>query len=445
MEGRPREVDSGEFVMSYPVVPGRPAAARKGARNALVVLALSIGLMMWVVGTPGMMSRLVGLLAISAAVLSGVAYWVSSQSAREQPAQRRPQPSSVYPASTEVSAGSPGLIDLRQKEQAFVPATSGRAGAAAMESARLPRDRADQASFGTPASRVHGPPRFGPGSRAQRREWVLPPRVVQSGVACDAAWVGDLTIRAASVVGPGHRCEEPAGPRQDAYAVAVDPAGSYFVAAVADGVSSSRYSEVGAHEAAAAAARLILARLSESGATGIDAREVYAHAAQQMSARAAAQYWDDADVCAALITAVVPATSDPGRRRLAHLAWVGDVSAWILREGHWACVAGDQKSDGVLATNEVYNALPFGAGAVESVRVVLNPADVLVLVTDGVGDGLAALPELRDYLASHWRAPIGISAFLDDVGYDAQRFLDDRTAVSIWVADPAAESVGGLR
>jgi serine/threonine protein phosphatase PrpC len=414
------------FRNALSITGGRPISAWA----ALVVLGLSMALSLFVVGTPGMLSRVVQSLTLASAVLSGVAFWAAQGAATTHPDRRVTVRHLVAP---EPSDASMKVIDLARDDPQFVAADSGKGSATTKEASGLQHRR----SVAVPSSgsgSVHEPPRFGPGSKAQRREWVLPKRVVQSGVACDAALVGDLTMRAASIVGPGHRCEEPAGPRQDAYAVVVDSQGGHFVAAVADGVSSSRHAEVGAHLAASSAAQLISAGLSERGPVALDVREIYQQVAHHMSAQAAAQQWHDADVCAALITGIVPAATVPGEQhRSARLAWVGDASAWILREGRWACVAGDRKGDDDLASNDVRNPLPFGAGAVETAEVTLVRGDLLVLVTDGVGDGLATLPELRDYLASHWRVPVPVSAFLDDVGYDAERFLDDRTAVSVWV------------
>ena len=51
---------------------------------------------------------------------------------------------------------------------------------------------------------------------------------------------------------------------------------------------------------------------------------------------------------------------------------------------------------------------------------------MLTFVTDGVGDGLAGLPDLNKLLASRWASPPPIADFINHVGYDAEQFLDGR-------------------
>ncbi|MDA3642427.1 protein phosphatase 2C domain-containing protein [Saccharopolyspora indica] len=279
-----------------------------------------------------------------------------------------------------------------------------------------------------------GPPRFGRGSKAQALPWLLPAHAVYPGIAADEAQLGDLAVRAASVVGPGHRCEEPVVPRQDAYRLGRDDDGRYLIAAVADGVSSSRSAELGATVAVSTAITILRERLNTApGPEALAATEIFSGVAAQMADTAASRNLRGSDICAALVIAVIPARPAPGEREM-WVAWVGDSSVWTLRDGAWSFAAGDDKrtTDGV-ESNAVAHVLPDDPMTVTSRRIRLRNGDVVGLMTDGVGDALATLGEANEHFARRWAAPPPATAFADDVGYDAERFIDDRTAVAVWV------------
>ncbi|WP_191971540.1 protein phosphatase 2C domain-containing protein [Streptomyces luteolifulvus] len=285
-------------------------------------------------------------------------------------------------------------------------------------------------------------PRFGAGSKAQRFPWLLPVRPAASGVAADEARLGDLAVRAASLVGPGHRCQEPATARQDAYRLARDATGDHLLLAVADGVSSSAHAELGATVAASTAVNHLRRRLDEPhGAARLSAAELFEETATAMRREAARRGLDPSDVCAVLFTAVIPTRpSTPTGARTMWAAWLGDASLWRLDQDRWRYAAGDRKStSGGYDSNAVQDTLPADPHAVRETLLDLRPGDVVSLVSDGVGDGLATIEELNAYLADRWRTPLPVAAYLSDVGFDAERFLDDRTSVTVWV-DPDARS-----
>ncbi|MEW2622851.1 protein phosphatase 2C domain-containing protein [Streptomyces sp. NPDC048106] len=296
-------------------------------------------------------------------------------------------------------------------------------------------------SASPPAPRVPVPtsvPRFGAGSKAQRFPWLLPRRPASSGVAADEARLGDLAVRAASLVGPGHRCQEPATARQDAYRLARDASGDHLLLAVADGVSSSSHAELGAAVAASTAISYLRRRLDGPGAR-LSAAELFEEAAVAMRHEAARREIAPTDVCAVLFVAVIPArpTVATGERTL-WAAWLGDCSLWRLDERRWRHTLGDRKSaEGGYDSNAVAHTLPADPHMAQESRLALRPGDVVSVVSDGVGDGLAALDELNACLADRWQQPMPVTSYLDDIGYDTERFLDDRTSVTVWVAPDA--------
>jgi serine/threonine protein phosphatase PrpC len=278
--------------------------------------------------------------------------------------------------------------------------------------------------------------RFGPGARAQRRPWLLPPQPATApGLAADQAALGDLELRAASIVGPGHRCAEPAGVREDAYRVARDRDGRHLVIALADGLSSSTHAALGATVAAGSAVTLILERL-HAGQRVADLRadEVFEAVAARMRHEAQGRGLDPAATSAVLVCAVLPCHPDQDGSRSMWTAWAGDASMWALRGGRWQRLVGDEKpAEAGISSNEVRQCLPERVGRpVEKVWQV-DQGNVFCLVSDGVGDGLASIAPLNAHLAEQWAAPPRLSTFISQVGFDAKGYLDDRTAVTVWV------------
>ncbi|GAA2633209.1 hypothetical protein Adu01nite_13400 [Paractinoplanes durhamensis] len=278
------------------------------------------------------------------------------------------------------------------------------------------------------------PPLFGQRpSRAHALPWLLPKPVAQSGVAADEAGLGDLTVRAASLLGPGHRCEEPAVARQDAYALGRDPSGRYLIAAVADGLSSSKRSDLGAATAAEAAVDLIGRALDRHpDPAALDPGRLLHGVAERMTDEAAQRGLTPQDVCAVLIAAVIDTRAGEHGRNC-WFTWIGDVSAWQLRGDRWEPFAGDLKQDeGGISSNAVNACLPLHPDRAERKLYRFPAVAVLALVSDGIGDAWTMMSEANTYFARQWTAPPPLGAFLNDVGYDARGFQDDRTAVAIW-------------
>ncbi|OLZ69365.1 hypothetical protein AV521_17690 [Streptomyces sp. IMTB 2501] len=278
-------------------------------------------------------------------------------------------------------------------------------------------------------------PRFGDGARAQGYPWLLPERTVQNGIAADEATVGAFTIRAASVIGPGHRCGRPAEPRQDSYRIGRSRDSRYAIVAVADGLSSAAWSDAGATTAASQAVTLLREQIEAVGFDRLDVKELYARIAESVAAHAAGRGVGTSHVATVLITAVL-AEPDANGVAQAWVAWLGDSSAWTLdpRGPLWLFSCGDAKDrTAAVVSNEVAGRLPDTPQLARGHYVSLAPGAALALVTDGIGDAWAdRAGNVNEYFANAWRSPVPATRFIADVGFDAPQCLDDRTAVVAW-------------
>ncbi|NDZ78293.1 protein phosphatase 2C domain-containing protein [Streptomyces sp. SID10853] len=283
-------------------------------------------------------------------------------------------------------------------------------------------------------------PRFGDGARAQGYPWLLPERTVQNGIAADEATVGTFTVRAASVIGPGHRCSQPAEPRQDSYRIGRSRDSRYAIVAVADGLSSAAWSDAGATTASSRAVTLLREQIETVGFGRLDVEELYGRIAESVAAHAAGRGVDTSHVATVLITAVL-AEPDANGVAEAWITWLGDSSAWTLdpRVPQWRFTAGEAKDRAAaVVSNEVAGRLPDTPQLAMGQYVTLAPGAALALVTDGIGDAWAdQAGNVNEYFANAWRSPVPATRFTADVGFDAPQCLDDRTAVVMWNGDRA--------
>ena len=282
------------------------------------------------------------------------------------------------------------------------------------------------------------PPVLEGGTRAGRSAWRLPAGQVQSGIAADAGQLGDLEVRAASVIGPGHRCEDPATPRQDAYAIMRTSSGTHLIVAVADGLSSSANSEIGARVAVTAAARSVHRALDATpDPERLAADELFRQVAGEMVGTGRSRDLDDRDLCSVLIVAVIPAVAQPDGFRRVWTAQVGDVSLWLHGRSGWRQRTGVPKSG--LDRNMVDAVLPFTPERVVTELIDVEPGHGIAMMTDGLGDTLSNVASAERYFADRWARPTHLAGFVADLCFDAPGQLDDRTAVVVWCGQNAAD------
>ncbi|WP_447009461.1 protein phosphatase 2C domain-containing protein [Saccharothrix hoggarensis] len=276
------------------------------------------------------------------------------------------------------------------------------------------------------------PPVLGGSPKAARLPWYLPVEPSQPGLAADEVRLGDLDVRAASVVGPDHRCTEPATARQDAYRLGRDAAGRHLVVAVADGMSAAARSDIGATVAVRAAVDLVRRQLDAGRhPEELDFVDLFTTVAKHVVGAATQLGCEPDEVLTALIVAVVPTgPTGPGGERRVRLASLADVSAWLRHGSRWVRQAGAEKHG--LDRNALDAFLPHHARSVVVESADVPPGGVLAVLTDGVGDVISDSTAGARWFAERWRRPPNLASFLLDVNFEGPGQLDDRTAVVVW-------------
>lgn len=251
-------------------------------------------------------------------------------------------------------------------------------------------------------------------------------------------WSTDaVTVRGVSQRGHLHRYNS--APRQDDFAVHHLPDGRVIVL-VADGVSQSPQSHLGASIAVNQAAEWIRSNLGPDTAD-LDWYALIKNTAYALTARAQTLFGLDEpdplraeqELATTLVCAVIEPVK-PGALR-ARIVAVGDSSAWVLTAGEFIEVLGGKTSlEGGIATSAV-SALPRVPTQLAPTAFDFTGDAVLLIGTDGIGDPLGAghggVGDLfRDLLARP--CPPSLIEFAHAVDFSRETFDDDRTLVAVW-------------
>jgi serine/threonine protein phosphatase PrpC len=248
--------------------------------------------------------------------------------------------------------------------------------------------------------------------------------------------------------------------RQDAYLVSCSKDRRYLVTAVADGVSSGRYSATAAEAACREAVRLLsteVARLPMDAEYWVElgrrVNQTIVQLAEETYRRLSVRL-DDADqrttapstsqlARAVMSTTLVVGVFDShGSGSEGHgfqvASLIGDSSGWILdrRARAWRTL-GRAKNVGADVLDNVVMAYPCGEPPVPDVYAgTLSADEVVVLMTDGVSDPLAptglVLPAVGEFLGDALSTPPEPLDFARTIGFLSDTWDDDRTAVAVW-------------
>jgi len=213
--------------------------------------------------------------------------------------------------------------------------------------------------------------------------------------------------------------------------MAVGTLDNVLVCSVADGVSQSEESHLGAMIAARYAASWprLTAVLSDPSLRSLDCSEI----ASIMNFQAAQRAVSPHSLSTTLVVAVVGAPKDGAWPVV--VAQIGDSPSLLLRGRQWVTItADDNDSEQAYATSRT-RALPGHAKAkVWTVEAI--EGDVLVLASDGVGNPIADLPQYAESIACAWvDSPPMPSELLRIVDAELPTYDDDRTLLGIRFGD----------
>ncbi|MFC7755704.1 protein phosphatase 2C domain-containing protein [Tsukamurella soli] len=243
-------------------------------------------------------------------------------------------------------------------------------------------------------------------------------------------------VRGASLRGQFHRYN--GAPRQDDMALHRLPSGRVVIA-VADGVSSARFSHFGSTAVVRFVAQWIAARAAEVGAP-VDWTALVKGAAWVLVEQAQAILGGDAPDPAAteknLATTLVVAVLDPTEtgELAVQVYGVGDSCAWVLADGTFHPLLGGKAADAAGLSSSAVSGLPRVPDTVAPVTTRI-PAGVAFLVgTDGIGDPLGAgTGGVGDLLrAVLCPGPPSQLEFANALDFSRETFDDDRTLVAVW-------------
>ncbi|WBB80602.1 protein phosphatase 2C domain-containing protein [Micromonospora sp. WMMD882] len=274
-------------------------------------------------------------------------------------------------------------------------------------------------------------------------EWDRRDTVLDGVCLRDATGEPALELRAASVRGLSHRFYGTV--RQDDYAFRCTADQRYLVAVVSDGVSNSRLSHKAANLVARVGAAEVARMLDQRPPEDLDWPELLRQLSDRVVLLAEKLvepppdggrpgYGDVArHLAATALFAVVGLRRVDGATPVCLFA-VGDSSAWVLRQGvRWEPQQPVKNADSVIATAST-DAVPVKRSDFDPpVTTLLHAGDVLVLMTDGVGDPLGdGVGTVGRFLAGMWARPPAPLAFAAQVDFARRSQDDDRTALAVW-------------
>jgi serine/threonine protein phosphatase PrpC len=278
-----------------------------------------------------------------------------------------------------------------------------------------------------------------------RPDQVLPFRhdMVLDGVRIPGPSGGDVELRAASVRGLSHLYYGKV--RQDEFSYLVTEDGRWLVAAIADGLSSGRYSHLAAEIVCQSGCRHLARQLADGGLTGLDWRALFDDLCERVLARAGEEFGlEDPQVdvvagrmAATALFAVVDLAPTTGGRP-AQIMALGDTSAWVLRPDDsvpWAPLQEVKNAGRAVASSSTAAVPAVPRTLAPPVVTELRAGDVLVLMSDGVGDPLGGgTGEVGEFLAEAWRTAPDPLTFAAQVGFRRRSYDDDRTVLAVWTS-----------
>ena len=275
----------------------------------------------------------------------------------------------------------------------------------------------------------------------ERGWWQLTPGGSARDITCDAGTLGSLAAAAVSLRGHKHRLD--AAPNDDAFSLCTATAldgSDWLIGCVCDGVGSADR----ANEGSALVATTFTAELADlvgraEWADGRPTSETLATLTDVVRARVREVLGVDIDQLREFETtltfvAVARSRHADGPRR-ALIGWTGDSPALVLRDGSWVDQGGALAEEATGPTSTRTAGFLTHQGLEGSVQLDLEPDDVIMLCSDGVGAFVTDGTTNRKFgsiLASTIAGPVDVLHFVNLINFDMRSADDDRTALVVW-------------
>ena len=287
-------------------------------------------------------------------------------------------------------------------------------------------------------------------------EWTKIPALLDEGPGRDIevqfGVAQDLRVMAGSVRGTRHQFY--AQPNQDAFAIARTD--RFLVVAVADGVGSARFAAHGSAYVSERVVRYLESALRDTAVDDADGLESSVRQALHTGSEGVMNWSEGAfraphvpavevrrsEVSTTLTVCIVPLVADLSGSRTVTCANVGDSPCYTLRREGWRLETEATKDGAVLDLATVALPCPPGEPIPSRVRQLnLGPDDVLVVMTDGIGQSLASgQTEVGSWLAGRLRRPMLAHDWIDTLMFDRAGEDDDRTMVAVWAGSSMADA-----
>lgn len=310
------------------------------------------------------------------------------------------------------------------------------------------------------ASSINAKPWYSPNWK------VLPKNGPSRDLELSAGSFGDLRLMAGSTRGTKHQYYQ--DENEDSFHIAQTKSGSHVVVAVADGVSSAKYSSYGSRVLSFMTSESIVNQIEQkSNEDELDIRSIIDTAIRLASDRV--QKWRVGElyapveppeensylqVSATLCVVVLDTKVDADGNRPVVLACVGDSPCYTLRGTKWTIRSTATKDGAILEHGTQALPVPFGENPRHDVfEFLLSKDEVLVLMTDGIGTSLAS----GDTAVGQWLAPrlygpalardfaaLLQYEFLNSITYDRQTEDDDRTLAIVYDYRGISDAIASL-
>lgn len=254
----------------------------------------------------------------------------------------------------------------------------------------------------------------------------------------DIAQVNDMLIMGVSLRGESHYAYET--PRQDSFAIDDCWCGEkhYIFAAIADGLGSAELSDqlsdlVVNNVFAGIKGELVskgnIYDINWDAITDFICATCIEYCKSQSDNDSSDHFYNKWGTTLELV--VLDSTQKEGAdNEFVQVTITGDGGAYLISEDSWYVIKPGKRRNNKFISNSV-NCLPYRPESIFIKYGYIKKNEMLVLVTDGLGDGIEESSTLRKYLLSKFKEANNLSEYIKIVNTSFDQMTDDKTAILV--------------